>query len=122
MEYWFLLAAAAVSFVGALFHGVVGGRIYMGNINASSLEPLTRSLSLVSWHMFTIFLAVGAAALVYVAYVPAASLLAYPIIVINGFGALMFIGLGVGAHGQLLKMPGAYLMGATAVLGSLGVS
>jgi len=36
MEYWFLMCAAGVSLAGAVFHGAVGGRIYMGNINPSN--------------------------------------------------------------------------------------
>ena len=54
MESLLLMAAAAVALGGALFHGYVGGKIYMGQVNTSDLVPLTRSLSLVSWHMFTV--------------------------------------------------------------------
>ena len=56
MELWMLFGAALLSLFGAFFHGVLGHRLYMGNVNASDLEPLGKSLSLVSWHMFTIFL------------------------------------------------------------------
>ena len=42
-----------------LFHGIAGHLKYIGAINDSSLEPLTKSLSLVSWHVFTIFLLSG---------------------------------------------------------------
>jgi hypothetical protein len=55
MESLLLMAAAVVALGGALFHGYVGGKIYMGHVNTSDLVPLTRSLSLVSWHMFTVF-------------------------------------------------------------------
>ena len=58
--FWLLMAAVALSLFGAFFHGVVGGRMYMNNINDTDLEPLGKSLSLVSWHIFTIFLLVGA--------------------------------------------------------------
>jgi len=33
------------------FHGVAGQTKYMDNIYKSEMEPLTKSLSLVSWHM-----------------------------------------------------------------------
>ena len=58
--FWLLMAAGALSLFGAFFHGVLGGRMYMNNINNADLEPLGKSLSLVSWHIFTIFLLVGA--------------------------------------------------------------
>ena len=38
-------------------------RIYMGNVNASNLPVLTKSLGLVSWHVFTVFLLVSGLAL-----------------------------------------------------------
>jgi hypothetical protein len=33
MEFGLLIGAAVLSLVGALFHGVAGHRLYMGNIN-----------------------------------------------------------------------------------------
>ena len=59
MEASLVTAAALIALAGALFHGVVGGKIYMGRIKASELMPLTQSLSLVSWQMFTVFLVVS---------------------------------------------------------------
>ena len=59
MQITLLMVAAAIALVGAAFHGYVGGRLYMQNIRESQLAPLTQSLSLVSWHMFTVFLLVS---------------------------------------------------------------
>tara|TARA_B100001939_G_scaffold346358_1_gene364966 strand:+ start:2130 stop:2498 length:369 start_codon:yes stop_codon:yes gene_type:complete len=122
MESLLLPAAAVVAFAGALFHGYVGGKIYMGHINASDLMPLTQSLSLVSWHMFTVFLLVSGATLICVAMKPDLALLSYPILLANALGAVLFLLLGVAGHGRLLKLPGLYLMSMTALLGWLGVS
>ena len=121
MEYWYLIISGIISFVGMLFHGIAGHLKYIGAINDSNLEPLTKSLSLVSWHVFTIFLFVGSVVLFYVAYNPATTLALYPVIVVNLLGALLFIFLGLGSHKALLKMPGAYLMGFTAIFAYLGM-
>ena len=121
MEYWYLIIAGIISFIGMLFHGIAGHLKYIGAINDSNLEPLTKSLSLVSWHVFTIFLFVGSVVLFYVAYNPATTLALYPVIVVNLLGALLFIFLGLGSHKALLKMPGAYLMGFTAIFAYLGM-
>ena len=121
MEYWYLIIASLISFVGMLFHGIAGHLKYIGAINDSNLEPLTKSLSLVSWHVFTIYLFVGSAVLLCVAYNPATTLALYPVIGLNLLGALLFIFLGLGRHKALLKMPGAYLMGFTAIFAYLGM-
>ena len=122
MESLLLTAAAVVALAGALFHGYVGGKIYMGHINASDLMPLTQSLSLVSWHMFTVFLLVSGATLICVAMKPDLALLSYPILLSNALGAVLFLLLGVMGRGRLLRLPGLYLMSMTALLGWLGVS
>ena len=122
MESLLLTAAAVVALGGALFHGYVGGKIYMGHVNASDLMPLTQSLSLVSWHMFTVFLLVSGATLICVAMKPDLALLSYPILLANALGAALFLLLGVMGHGRLLRLPGLYLMSVTALLGWLGVS
>ena len=44
MAFWYLNLAAFIAAVGAVFHGYVGGRIYLGHINSSDLEGLTLSL------------------------------------------------------------------------------
>jgi hypothetical protein len=120
MEYWLLMGGAALSLVGGLFHGIAGHKIYMSNINGSNLEQIAKTLSLVSWHMFTILLIVGAGTLVCIAYEPAMALMAYPIILVNAGGALMFLAVGLGGHGQLLRLPGMYLMSGTAYFGVAG--
>ena len=122
MDYWFLMLGAVLSLAGMVFHGFVGGKVYIGNINKSDLEPLTKSLSLVSWHIFTIFLFVSAVTLIYSAYNSSFAIAVYPVIVVNLLGAVLFLMLGVGKHRILLLLPGAYLMGATALLGWLGIS
>ena len=121
MNEWFLIGGAVLSLVGMIFHGVVGGRVYMGNVNDSNMEALTKSLSLISWHVFTIFLLVSALTLVYAAYDLNFTGAVLPIIGVNILGAGLFIALGLGSHSVLLKLPGAYLMGGTALLAWLGV-
>lgn len=121
MDYWFLMAGAIISLAGMVFHGFIGGKIYMKNVNKSSMEALTKSLSLVSWHAFTIFLFTSASTLIYIAYNPTFSIAAYPVIGANLLIALLFVCLGIGKHRFLLKMPGAYLMGSTALLAWLGI-
>ena len=121
MDYWFLMVAACLSFAGMLFHGFIGGKIYISNVNDSDMEALTKSLSIVSWHVFTIFLFISALTLFYAAYNPNLAMAVYPIIGVNLLGSLLFIFLGLGNHKALLKMPGAYLMGATATLSWLGI-
>ena len=122
MGFSLLTAAALVALAGALFHGVVGGKIYMGHIKASELMPLTQSLSLVSWQMFTVFLVVSSATLFYVAMKPDFALVAYPVLVGNALGAALFLLLGIMGHARLLKLPGMYLMGLTALIGWLGIA
>ena len=118
---WFLILGAIISLVGMFFHGVVGQSKYMGNIYKSEMEPLTKSLSLVSWHVFTIFLFISALTLFYTAYNPNFAMAVYPIIGVNLLGSLLFIFLGLRNHKALLKMPGAYLMGATALFSWLSI-
>ena len=122
MQASLVTAAGIIALAGALFHGLVGGKIYMGHIKASELLPLTQSLSLVSWQIFTVFLVVSGATLICVAMKPDLSLLAYPVLVGNALGAALFSLLGVMGHARLLKLPGMYLMGLTALLGWLGIA
>ena len=88
-----MIGAAALSLFGAFFHGVPGARIYLGNINASTLEPLGKSLSVVSWHIFTIFLTVSGATFLAVAFDLASASAAWPLIAANALGAMLFLGL-----------------------------
>ena len=122
MEASLVTAAGIIALAGTLFHGVVGGKIYMGHIKASELLPLTQSLSLVSWQMFTVFLVVSGATLICVAMKPDLASIAYPVLVGNALGAALFSLLGVMGHARLLKLPGMYLMGLTALLGWLGIA
>ena len=62
----------------------------MGHIKSSELMPLTRSLSLVAWQMFTVFLVVSGVTLVCVAMKPALAFLACPVLVGNALGAALF--------------------------------
>ena len=71
--------------------------------------------------MFTIFLFVSASSLIYIAYNPEFAIAAYPIIGINFLGSLLFVYLGLGRHRALLRMPGAFLTGTTALLAWLGI-
>jgi hypothetical protein len=121
MDYFFLITASIISLSGALFHGVIGQKKYMDAIYKSNLELLTKSLSFVAWHIFTIFLLVSAIILFCVAYNKTLILTVYPIIAVNFLGCIMFIALGLRGHRVLLRMPGAYLMGATALLAWLAI-
>jgi len=93
------------------FSRFTGGKIYTSNVNDSDMETLTKSLSIVSWHMFTIFLFINALTLIYVAYNPEFAVAAYSVVGINLLGSLLFVFLGLGKHRVLLRMPGAFLYG-----------
>jgi uncharacterized membrane protein len=75
------------------------------------METLTKSLSIVSWHMFTIFLFINSLTLIYVAYNPEFAVAAYPVVGINLLGSLLFVFLGLGKHRVLLRMPGFFIWG-----------
>ena len=120
MAYWCLVLGGALSFVGMLFHGLIGGKIYAANITKSDLEPLGKTLSHFSWQFHSIHLLVCAVTLVLIAYNPEYAIAAYPIIGINALGALLFLGLGF-VNRELMKMPGAMLMGGVAALAWFGI-
>ena len=120
MAHWLLILGGALSFLGMLFHGVIGGKIYSGNISKSDLEPLGKTLSHFSWQFHTIHLFVCGVTLVFIAYHPEYAVTAYPIIGVNALGALLFFGLGF-FNRELMKMPGAILMGAIAAFAWLGI-
>jgi hypothetical protein len=119
MAYWFLMLGGLLSLVGMLFHGFIGGKIYVTNIKKSDLEPLGKSLSIFSWQFHTIFLFVSAVSLFYIAYNPDYAIAAYPIIGISCLGAILFIWFGL-ENRDLLKLPGAILMGGIAILAWAG--
>ena len=52
---------------------------------------------------------------------PQYAIAAYPVIGVNILGAGLFIMFGLGGHGHLLRLPGAYLMGGTALLALAGI-
>ena len=85
------------------------------------MQTLTKSLSLVSWHVFTIFLLVSVVTFALLAYHPRFESAAYPLIGINFLGATLFFFLGFGNHKNLMKLPGAYLMSITGLLALLAV-
>lgn len=121
MSFWYLMAAAAIAFLGAVFHGIYGRRMYLGEIRKGDLPETTVSLSTVSWDMFTVLLLVSGVTLAHVAYNPAAAQMAYPVVAMNLLGAAVFIGLGFAGHKLLIRLPGAYLMGATGGLALLAL-
>ena len=120
MNNWFLISGAILSILGMVFHGFVGGKIYVTNINKSNLEPLGKTLSMFSWQFHTIFLFVAACTLVSISNNPEFAIGAYPIIYMNILGAIYFLMLGIG-NKEVLKMPGAILMGSIALLAWLGI-
>ena len=122
MQFTLLMVAAAIAMVGAIFHGYVGGRLYMKNIRESQLASLTQSLSLVSWQMFTVLLLVSAITFIVVAWQPHLALMAVPLIGANALGACLFLVLSLMGHSALIKLPGLYLMGLTALLSWLGIA
>ena len=67
MAFWYPNTAAFIAAVGGVFHGYVGGQIYLGHINGSDLEELTKSLSIVQWQVFTTWLAASAGVLAWFA-------------------------------------------------------
>ena len=120
MGYWLLVLGGVLSFAGMLFHGLIGGRIYSANIGKSDLEPLGKTLSHFSWQFHSIHLFVCAVTLIYIANNPEYAVAAYPIIGINFLGALLFFALGF-TDRELMKMPGALLMGGIAALAWFGI-
>ena len=122
MHFTLLMLAAAIALVGAIFHGYVGGRLYMKNIRESQAAPLTQSLSLVSWQMFTVLLLVSAITFLVVAWQPHLVLMAVPLVWANALGALLFLVLSLMGHSALIKLPGMYLMSSTAVCAWIGLS
>ena len=71
--------------------------------------------------LFTIFLFVSSATLICIAHYPNFFIAASPIIGVSLSGAALFIVLGFIRHGALLRMPGAYLVGSTALFVALGL-
>ena len=122
MQFTLLMVAAAIAMVGAIFHGYVGGRLYMKNIRESQLASLTQSLSLVSWQMFTVLLLVSAITFIVVAWQPHLALMAVPLMGANALGTCLFLVLSLMGHSALIKLPVLDWMGLTALLSGLGIA
>ncbi len=60
--------ASLVSFGSVIFKGLIGARVYLENITRSDMTTLNKSLGLVSWQIFTIFLLVSAVTFACIAY------------------------------------------------------
>ena len=121
MSYWFSVSASFISLGSAIFHGLVGARIYPDHISRSDRDTLTKSLSLVSWHVFTIFLLVSAVRFAWLAYYPRSESAAYPLIGVNFRGATLFFFLGFGNHKNPMRLLGACLMSITGLLALFAV-
>ena len=121
MAFWCLNTAALIAAVGAAIHGYVGGRIYLGGVSNSDLDGLAKSLIILLWQAFTVWLVFSAGVLVCVSLEASLRLMAYPIIAVNALYALLFVYFGFAGHVQLLKLPGAYVTGAIAGMAYLGV-
>ena len=107
MAFWYLNIAAFIAALGAVFHGYVGGRIYLGHIYGSELEDLTKSLSVGSLQVFTIWHGVSAGVLGCGSIDASVWLIGYPIIAVHALCALLVVYLAVKGHGQRLTLPGA---------------
>ena len=116
MSYYFLMAAGAVCIASVYVHGVWGRRLYTGFISDSNLPVREKAVSLVSWDVFTVMLAVRGVALVYVVYNPSALIIVYPIMAMHLGGAGVFVLLIARGHRALMRLPGAFLMAGTGLL------
>lgn len=121
MSFYLFLAAAAICFVSVYVHGVWGRRLHLGYIKAADLPVRNASISAVSWDVFTVMLAVSGATLVCVAYNEALVAMAYPIMLMHFGGAGVFVLLSARGYGELMSLPGCYLMGTTGLLIALAL-
>lgn len=116
MSYYLFMMAAAICFLSVGVHGIWGRRIYLGLIAKTNLPAREKSISAVSWDVFSIMLLVSGLSLVFVALNPQAIWMAYPIIAIHLMGAGVFFSLMARGHKELAALPGAYLMGSIGLL------
>jgi hypothetical protein len=91
MSYYLFMTAAAICFLSVGVHGIWGRRIYLRLIAQTNLPAREKSISAVSWDVFSIMLLVSGLSLVYVALNPQDIAMAYPIIVIHLMGAGRFL-------------------------------
>jgi len=113
---------ARLSLASTAFYRFISGKIYRRNINKSDFDSSPKSSSLISWHILAIGLFVSAAALRYLAYNSGFVVAVDPIIDINFLSTVLFFSLGLAKKRNSLLMPDAYFIGATALLGWLGIS
>ena len=121
MAFWFFAAGSAVALAGLAFHGVVGHRGYVRAILASELPTPLPELSYVSWHVVSITFLSYALAMGYLAISPEAVELAVMVALICGATAALFLLLAALGHSALLRLPGAYLNFAIALLAVAGI-
>lgn len=121
MSHYLFLAAAFACLLSVYVHGVWGRRLYKGFISKSDLPTREKAVSMVSWDVFTVMLAVSGLTLICVAANHDMALMAYPLMLIQLGGAAAFIYLIMTGHKTLTRMPGAFLMGSTGVLILLGL-
>lgn len=110
MSYYLFMTAAAICFLSVAVHGIWGRRIYLGLIADTNLPAREKSISAVSWDVFSVMLLVSGLSLVFVALNPQAIWIAYPIVAMHLMGAGVFIRLMMKGHKELAALPGAYLL------------
>ena len=116
MSYYLFMTAAAICFLSVGVHGIWGRRIYLRLIAQTNLPAREKSISAVSWDVFSIMLLVSGLSLVYVALNPQDIAMAYPIIAIHLMGAGVLFRLIARGHKELVALPGAYLMASIGLL------
>lgn len=116
MSFYLFIAAAVVCLASVYVHGVWGRRMYRGFISKADLPVRETSVSMVSWDVFTVMLAVSGLTLICVAYNDALIAMAYPIMLMHFGGAGVFLLLAARGYKELMRLPGCYLMGATGLL------
>ena len=110
MSYYLFMTAAAICFLSVAVHGIWGRRIYLGLIADTNLPAREKSISAVSWDVFSVMLLVSGLSLVFVALNPQAIWMAYPIVAMHLMGAAVLIRLMMKGHKELAALPGAYLL------------
>ena len=116
MSFYLFWAAAIICFFSVYVHGVWGRRLHSDAIGASDLPSLTSSVAMVAWDVFTVMLAVSGLTLLCAAYNDEAVWMVYPIMLMHLGGAGVFVLLMAMGYKELVRLPGAYLMGSIGVL------
>ncbi|MDC0131723.1 hypothetical protein OAI46_07415 [Alphaproteobacteria bacterium] len=116
MSFYLFLSGSVVCFFSAAVHGIWGRKIYLGLIAETNLPAREKSISAVSWDVFTVMLLTSGACLLFVAFNRQAIWMAYPIMIIHFMGAgVFFLSIAKG-NKELIALPGAYLMSAIGLL------